>query len=151
VAFATPLKLALMQMLSVPYETFENRLLKEQPLDWLGLSPRDLMLSLGHEWGRAIDQDFWVKLMERNVSALLATGKSVVISDVRYPNEAEFVRRIGSLVHIDRPDLPRLDHESEAGVVFLPGDMAIANRGTFEDLRLQVSWLVSGDTIARVA
>lgn len=98
-AFANPLKSMLLAMgltraeLDGPY--------KELPLRWLDVSPRELMQTLGTEWGRElIDPNLWLRVFSRQLEqdwpALLAADPDwagYVITDVRFENEAEFVRR----------------------------------------------------------
>lgn len=47
-----------------------------------------------------MDQDVWIKIMKRNIENLVKNNKRVVISDLRYPNEIEFVRSIGGSVWV---------------------------------------------------
>jgi hypothetical protein len=63
---------------------------------------------------RAIDEDFWLRAAMRKVMEANDAGVPVVITDVRYPNEAASLRRAGfHLVYIDRPGAPQMDHASE--------------------------------------
>lgn len=62
---------------------------------------------------------------------------TVVITDVRYPNEAEMIRRNGGIViRIDRPSLgPLTDtHASETSMELFEYDDVIVNDGTIEQL-----------------
>ena len=146
-AFATPVKIGLSKMLGIPLSLFEDRDFKELIIEGLGVSPRDLMISLGHDWGRnAINGSLWIKILERELKQHCFVDNNIVISDVRYADEADFVRKYGTLVHIDRPDIIRRDHESEAGVEFMPGDLAIVNHGSLDELREQVLWLTGTAT-----
>ena len=72
--------------------------------------------------------------------ALINRGPGMVVCDVRYDNEAEWVRNLGGLViHVERPDASAVNpHSSESGVTKLPGDMTIVNTGTLGDLQLIV-------------
>lgn len=91
--------------------------LKEEPSDLLmGRSPRHLMQTLGTEWGRdQMHPDFWVNLAMAQVDHFLARGRSVVMDDMRFPNELEAVRqRAGALVRVIRQDRPGYaQHRSE--------------------------------------
>jgi hypothetical protein len=51
VAFADPIKRMLIEGLGLTAEHFDSPL-KEEPIPWLGKSPRQLMQTLGTEWGR---------------------------------------------------------------------------------------------------
>ena len=62
---------------------------KEVPLKWLGgKSPRDLMVTLGTDWGRElITPDIWLTACRAATARHLRAGRSVVIDDMRFPNE----------------------------------------------------------------
>lgn len=111
---------------------------KEDPIPALGVSPRRLMQTLGTEWGRTlINHDLWLILAKQR---LINTGPGMVIADVRFENEAAWVRAQGGVVvHIERPDNVAVEaHVSEAGVEFKASDIKIINGGTLEDLQSTV-------------
>ncbi|MDX2794011.1 deoxynucleotide monophosphate kinase family protein [Streptomyces scabiei] len=63
---------------------------------------------------RSLDEDFWLRLALKKTQEANDDGAPVVITDVRYRNEAASLVRAGfHLIHVERPDVPRLDHESE--------------------------------------
>jgi dephospho-CoA kinase len=63
---------------------------------------------------RAVDPDIWIRPVLANAIEANDAGVPVVVTDVRYPNEVDALKRAGfRLLHIERPDVPRLDHESE--------------------------------------
>jgi hypothetical protein len=70
-------------------------------------TPRHTMQTLGTEWGRdCMGEDFWVEVADAKVRALVRDGKSVVIDDIRFENEYDYVRRYaGIMAHIRRPSL----------------------------------------------
>ncbi|WP_406324101.1 hypothetical protein [Streptomyces niveus] len=77
---------------------------------------------------RAIDPEFWLRTALAKVTEANENGQPVVITDVRYPNEADSLRRVGfHLVHIDRPGVPHLDHESEGALTAEEADWSIRN------------------------
>ncbi|WP_326812106.1 hypothetical protein [Streptomyces scopuliridis] len=79
---------------------------------------------------RAIDPEFWLRTALAKVTAANEAGVPAVITDVRYPNEAESLRRAGfHLVYIDRPGVPHLDHESEGALTEDDADYMIINNG----------------------
>lgn len=139
-AFADPLRSGLMEIFNLDPDDFEGAK-KEQPVDWLGRSPRELMQSMGTEWARQlVHPDVWVKIAEQNLNYLQNTLSSVVgfvVSDVRFENEADFIRqRGGTIIHIARPAAPAVNpHVSEAGVHAKPLDLIIRNTGDRELLR----------------
>lgn len=140
-AFADPLKAMLLAMGLCEDDLHGPA--KEQPLPDLGVSPRRLMQTLGTEWGRdLIDPDLWVKLfrwgMARSWPVLRAINPDVagyVLTDVRFANEADFIRRGGHLVHLTRQAAPAVAaHSSEAGLEIQPSDFVIANDGELSQL-----------------
>ncbi|WP_327712382.1 hypothetical protein OG912_32185 [Streptomyces sp. NBC_00464] len=82
---------------------------------------------------RAIDPEFWLRTALKKVRDANEAGVPVVITDVRYPNEAKSLRAAGfHLLHIDRPGVPQLTHESEGALTSTDADYAITNDGTRE-------------------
>jgi len=141
-AFADPLRDGLMAIFNLDPTDFEGDR-KEQPLVWLDLSPRQLMQSMGTEWARNIvHPDVWVKLGEQNLdymSKALGAVLGFVISDVRFENEAELIRRRGgTVIHISRSDAQSVNpHISEAGIAVHQHDLIVRNNGTIDEfLRL---------------
>lgn len=94
---------------------------KETPSPFIGISWRRLMQTLGTEWGRGLDKDIWIKRMEMVISH--GHQDRIVISDVRFQNEADWIRKQGALWHISRPGFVNNtpDHPSEAGIEMQPG------------------------------
>lgn len=83
---------------------------KEVPCSLLlGHTPRYAMQTLGTEWGRnCIGKDFWVQAFEHRIMQTLPTNphQRIVIDDIRFPNEAEMVARLGGyLWRIRRPEV----------------------------------------------
>lgn len=142
-AFATPLKEGIAAMFNLSAEDLEGSA-KEQPLPWLGRSPRQLMQLLGTEWGRdMLNANVWIDLAEQNLAALAELcpeASGFVISDVRFENEADYIRKRGGLVvHISRDDAPDVNHHiSELGVALQPQDLVINNDAELRDLFAQL-------------
>lgn len=108
---------------------------KELPCRFLaGVTPRRAMQTLGTEWGRALDPEFWTKQW----AAGLTPGADAVADDVRFPNEADAIRRLGGIVvRIDgiarRPAPAAMAaHASETGQ--FAADMIVVNDGSPPDL-----------------
>jgi hypothetical protein len=60
----------------------------------------------------------------------------VVVTDVRYPNEANMLRSRGfRLIRITRPGVADDQHDSETALDTYPADSTIENIGTVEQLR----------------
>ena len=117
---------------------------KEEVIPALGKSPRQLMQTLGTEWGRqCVGENVWVVLAK---AKLLEKGAGMVISDVRFENEAAWVRRIGGRVlHVRRETNVEVSpHASEGGVAMGEGDAIIHNNSTVEELQNQVRLFMEG-------
>ena len=142
-AFATPLKEGIATMFNLGAEDIEGPG-KEHPIAWLGRSPRQLMQLLGTEWGRdMLSASIWIDLAEQNLSnlaELYPEASGFVISDVRFENEADFVRKHGGLIiHVQRPDAATVSpHVSELGVAVQPYDAVIINDSDLAGLFAQL-------------
>ena len=145
VRFADALKRGLATMLGLTEAQLDGDE-KEVVIPWLGCSPRHLMQTLGTEWGRRmIHPDMWVKATEQHLKRLAAGGcRRIVISDVRFENEAKLVKYLGVLVKVDRPGFgPANGHVSEDAAVVAPYlDAVLVNDGSLEDLEDHVIDLV---------
>lgn len=145
-AFADPMRAMLQALFStagVGLQHMTERELKEQTIPQLGASYRQLAQTLGTEWGRALGTDFWVRIALSRIKAQLEDNfgqAQFVISDVRFPNEAEFIREAGGQVwHVLRPGVaPVRPHESEAHARSMACDYTILNDGTLKDLQATV-------------
>lgn len=92
------------------------------------------MQTLGTEWGReCIAPDVWTRLTLAGAS--LREGRSVVIDDVRFPNEVVAIRALGGIVvRIERPGLVPEDHPSGTAQAAIVADHTLANDGIVGDL-----------------
>lgn len=139
VMFARPLKLMVASLLGVPVEQLEDQKYKDTEISWIGhgVTPRLLMQTLGTQWGRAIDENLWVK------KALSEAGlnENVVISDVRFPNELYAIQDSGGkVIRLIRPMKrigPEHEHISETALDHISDaefDHVIHNVGSLSDL-----------------
>lgn len=144
VKFAGPLK-DMMRALGLSERQIEGDL-KEQPCSLLcGQTPRWAMQSLGTEWGRQhIGVNLWVNAAMDRVDYLIHSGRSVVIDDCRFPNEALAVQKAGGrLINIYRAGTePALGaHQSELNI--LSQDAAVLNNGTIDTLYERLDAVIS--------
>lgn len=103
---------------------------------------RAILQNIGKGVRDLVGSDSWVAAMG---ARWLAAGRpDVVITDVRYPNEAAWVRRLGGFViRIERPGVgPANDHESETLVDAIRPDTGFINDGTPEQLQQEVARVV---------
>lgn len=147
IAFADRLYQEVADAFGVTIEFLQNRELKEQLRPELGLSlcknpafirvaeaallaqdgnsARAVLQVWGTEYRRAIDDDYWLRAAQLQ---MLQTPGPVVITDVRYRNEADLLRDMGGmLVRVVRPAIyaawetdPRSQHPSERDLLLYP-------------------------------
>ncbi len=123
---------------------------KERPIFSLGgLTSRRLMQTLGTEWGRALDADFWTRILGARLDA--KPWFNYAIDDMRFPNEYDMLKRRGAImVKIVRPHRPT-DHEegtlaphaSEGALDQHHFDHVIVNSGSREELLAKVDALAN--------
>ena len=68
---------------------------KEVDDPYWGFSPRKAYQTFGTEFGRALNPNVWIMMADRQLTSGLW-----VCSDVRFDNEADFVRDNGVLIHV---------------------------------------------------
>lgn len=134
-AFADPIR-QMLEVLDIPERFKEEKL---TPIPGYGLSYTELMQTLGTGWGReVVSRTIWIRALGKAVIALQEQGvPGVVISDVRYEDEAIYVRQnlSGVLYEVagDRGVLYN-SHSSEYPLNRIYIDGAIYNTGSLEDL-----------------
>ena len=154
VAFADPMK----EMLEAAFGNINFRDGdREQPIDWLGKSPRQLMQTLGTEWGRnQVHPELWTLLMEHKILREKDLEKaglniSTVISDVRFHNEADMIlKHGGELWQIQRDTTESVNsHVSEQYSWDTYQTKTIDNNGSLEELYLKVEEAYQGEVFTR--
>ena len=127
---------------------------KENKIDAIGASPRELMQTLGAEWGRdIINPNIWLTCIANRLPNYEEAAKHghkgamIFVTDVRFDNEAEIIRNLGgTIVQIDSgarklEDVERC-HSSEGGVSPHLIDVTIDNSGSIEELSDKVRVLL---------
>lgn len=110
--------------------------LKETPSPFFeGKTSREFQQLLGTEFGREmIGQNIWINSFDDHV----AQFDKVVCTDLRFPNENEYLYRRGAVqIRVVRPDKERNEysvHASEQHIANLHVDIEIVNDGTVVDL-----------------
>lgn len=124
----------------------------------MNITPRWILQYWGTEVCRVgFHEDIWIASIENK---LRSTSQSVVISDCRFVNELETIRRLGGLtvrvvrgpdpewIHVARSDFEQFKrmypqiHASEYSSVTFKHDHVIYNDGTIEDLQHSISSLL---------
>lgn len=138
--FAGPIKQALAVMFGWDGDYLEG-IRKEAVDPFFGFSPRVAMQTLGTEWGRNLDKDLWVKVMEKQVQTSM--HPRIVIPDVRFENEASFIRDRGVLVHVYRGDREKVNfHISESRLHVHIGDFIFHNEKGLGEVRQYATHLL---------
>lgn len=160
-SYAGPLREAVQALFLLPDEACEDPVRKELPGP-LGVSYRRAMQVMGTDFirmrlktllpeGDFEDGGFWLAHMRRQVDAARAAGVPAVVTDVRFPNEAQLILELGGkLVLIERGKreadaaergwLVSDSHPSETGVTLIRESFGrrltvLANDGSPVELR----------------
>lgn len=160
-AFADALRIEIAEAFGVDVRVLQERALREKPLLQLSLrrcsdaefvawatdlqgepdvSPRRIMRRWG-DWRRSQRADYWLTRAEQaRVAAIFDGHHAQLWTDVRYPNEADWVRtRGGMLWRIVRPGLEQdRSHDSETAADRIEADATILNAGSIDELRMRV-------------
>ena len=124
-----------------------------EKLDIPGLTPRMVMQKIGTDLFRKhFNENIWVHIVEKKIKDI-GFLQNVVITDCRFPNEIELLRKFGGkIIHIHR-DLPlwfdnyiageyceeaEFLHISEKSWILEKFDYIIDNRGSISDLEMKV-------------
>lgn len=142
-SFADPLRGMLLSGFGIDLRSPYWQARKEEAIPAFGKSPRQMLQTLGTEWGRTlVKQDVWILLAQQK---LINAGPGMVVSDVRFEDEAAWVRKMGgTVVHVVRNSAVLVHpHSSERGVARDPRDKVIHNNGSLEELQSSVLELFS--------
>ena len=107
-----------------------------------GMTNRELLERIGEGMRKLVGDDVWIKRLQSHIH----DGGNYIITDVRYPNELEFLYRIGAKVFVvERPGnpAPQTDHPANTAIwkyiedknLMLP---TLVNDGDLNDLTLKV-------------
>lgn len=145
-AFADPIYQCISAITGLPASRLKDRTVKEQVISWLGRSPRQLLQSMGTDWGRdQVHPEIWIRITMERASRHMSLGHRVVVTDVRFDNEAEAIVAAGGEVwRVIRPgwrclDVEAANHRSEAGVSDRLVSRTVENSGTLDDLKRSVA------------
>jgi hypothetical protein len=155
-AFATPLK-DICGILGAPSSSLHGSADdKERIIPHLGVSGRQLMQSVGTELFRVtlprvlpslLPRHLWVHLMRQQLEKHQATDARIVVSDVRFDDEAQLILDMGgTLIRIVRPPAGghrnEDPHQSESGLHHVQVHEVVENTGTVVQLQQRVyKWL----------
>jgi hypothetical protein len=150
-AFATPLKCMAVEFLratGLSEPDIHERVFgstKEEPIPGLGtLTSRRLQQLIGGEFGRdMIGTNVWVDIARSAVLTAGERGQSVVIDDMRHPNEADMVREMGGqCIRVVRPGATITQAHTSEGQLDGRPMRTIVNDSSIEVLTNQVDNLL---------
>lgn len=146
-AFADPMRTmigALFEANGIDKGYMLDREFKEQPIPGIGASYRQMAQTLGTQWGRdCLDQDIWLRIAAAKIRDLdwqRSAPGVYVISDVRFYNEAEWIRAQGGVIWRVRREqaVPVRTHASELQIEGIRPFWTLENHNSFDELRDQV-------------
>jgi hypothetical protein len=145
IEFAEPLYRMISAMTDIPVWQLRDRVFKEQVIPWLGKSPRQLLQTLGTDWGRdLICPDVWIRVAKMKIRAAAenanfsSRGTVIALPDLRFDNEAEMIIQEfgGHVLETIRPGAATCSsHVSEAGISRRLIDRTLVNGGTLDEFR----------------
>lgn len=141
-SFAAPIRKTMVDLLCL--DNLEHlEIVKDKPHFLLGgKTPRYAMQTMGTEWGRQmVDQNLWINTCLHRSSRFA----NVVLSDVRFDNEAAAVIKAkGLIIKVVRPgvEIAESSHASERGVSDSFVSKTFINAGSIGELESQIkAWL----------
>lgn len=137
VAFGDAVKEEVAEQHSVSVEEIEEN--KE--------SFRNVLQQWGTEHRRKKDPRYWIKQIETEVKMLRDNADVVVITDVRFLNEAEYIKSLGGDVIKIIPSsshtlIKGSDHSSETESNYIVPDWLLPNSGSIRQLAESVAFLL---------
>jgi hypothetical protein len=145
-SFADPLKKVCSEMFNIPLVNFYNSALKEQVIPYWNKSPREILILIGTRMVRNFNtnefngKSHWINLIK---SKIMECKQNIVIADLRFPNELEFLKNINAtVVKIIRTDVSA-DNDVDSELTNYTFDYTIKNNKTKEDLYKEIDNIVN--------
>lgn len=145
-ALASPIKERVNGMFGWDERHSEGEL-KEKVCPKWGFSPRRAYQLFGTEFGRALRPDMWLHMAKLFLTNL-PEDKGMIVTDVRFPNEHQWISNNGGvIVHIRRAgtehDIEDTGHASEQGLKHMSMDWVTPYCENLEQLEDHADKLVS--------
>ena len=146
-AFADSLKQICMEHLGLTHHQCYDQDGKEEYNKFWGMTNREILQRIGTEAMRnGFHKDVWAKITELRIKDAIKRNAFFIITDVRFPNEAETIRRNGGVVvRIIRPNIESNGIVGHASEQDLPGrliDGTVYNDGSLDDLHKKIKKLI---------
>jgi len=121
---------------------------REQIVPDLGLSVRQVLQKIGTEVAREIYDETWIRMLKKRISEDrrgLFVEPLVVVTDVRFLNEAEAIWEMGGEVwRVDREGVDLDDtHPSELSILDIEPDFVLKNNSTLDALTVRIAKRIS--------
>ena len=143
-AFADPIKEGAKIMFLLSEEQVYGNLKEIVDPRW-NKTPRQILQELGTDLCREhFGKDIWIKRLRMEAKLLKKQKINIVVSDIRFPNEAEAVKSMGGhLIKIIKSDISTSDlHVSEQLVDKIKFDSSIKNDFKIKDFYAQIDRLM---------
>jgi hypothetical protein len=152
VAFADPLKAMALEIDPIIRTNYSARTDKVREyrlssiVEWVGWESakdtypevRRILQHVGQSI-RKRDPDYWLRIGLTALEGVAARGFPAVVTDCRYPNEAEALReRAFMFIRIERPSANAPSHESDTALADYPTDGVIQNTAGLDSLRMAI-------------
>ena len=136
VAFGDEVKKELADNTGVPFDTIvaKKKYFRKKLQYW------------GTEYRRSQDENYWINKIKKEVDFLMEVSDVVVVTDVRFLNEADFVKeRGGIIIKITSPEnrLLKSAHLSEMGQESITPDWLLPNMGELSDMAQGLQFIMN--------
>jgi hypothetical protein len=143
---SVPVKDTTAAMFNIPRHYLDDDTMKDQMDPFWNMTYRQMAQKVGKESSRDVfGENFWVRHVEKmwhDISTGQLAFKGMVLADIRYANEVEWVKAQGGTVfYVVRDDAPKSSdtgHIVDAGLPLALADVIIYNNRTIEELYVTV-------------
>jgi len=130
-SFAYPIYKAVAILTNRSVEFVEKH--KDEICEAQGVTYRKLLQTLGTDWARNINKDFWIRNLKDRISS--SKADIIFVTDVRFLNEAEFIKSYegGEVIRVKKQGQELRDvkyqHASEKEIDLISEDYEISALG----------------------
>lgn len=147
-SFAAPIREACSILFDFTEEQMVDRHRKEIVDQRWGISPREAFRLIGHGFRQSVCDDIWIKHMSNRINMFTDSNNLVIIDDVRYQNEIDFIEKEcnGCIVQIYRKDNPYMVNNNHASdlqqVNFSESSIIVDNDSGIEELKVKLLFML---------
>tara|TARA_R100000808_G_scaffold1960_3_gene8336 strand:- start:8676 stop:9230 length:555 start_codon:yes stop_codon:yes gene_type:complete len=131
---------------AVKEEVAERHELSVEDIEDNKESFRNLLQAWGTDYRRVNDEHYWIKKIKPQVDILMSSADVVVFTDIRFLNEADYIKDKlkGDLIKITgkKERVLESDHPSETELKAIKPDWLLPNTGTISSLAEGVAFLL---------